>query len=123
MGGAYIFIESSWLSKSLSKYFESDEAYSDFQEYLAKFPDKGSVIPGAAPLRKVRWGDVRRGKGARGGIRVVYLHVPAVRVIVLLDVFDKDTTSDLSKEDLKELATLASKLSEELKNRFLKENQ
>ncbi len=34
----------------------------------------GDVIQGAGDLRKLRWADKRRGKGKRGGLRVIYFY-------------------------------------------------
>ena len=41
-------------------------------------------MPGCGGLRKVRIADPRRGKGKRGGIRVIYLHVPEASVVYLM---------------------------------------
>jgi hypothetical protein len=35
-------------------------------------PEAGDVIEGTGGLRKLRHGDPRRGKGKRGGLRVIY---------------------------------------------------
>jgi hypothetical protein len=35
-------------------------------------PEAGDVIPGTGGLRKLRFADERRGKGKRGGLRVIY---------------------------------------------------
>ncbi|MEM5387217.1 hypothetical protein VSR68_26975 [Paraburkholderia phymatum] len=37
-------------------------------------PEAGDAIKGAGGLRKVRFGDARRGKGKRGGLRVIYYY-------------------------------------------------
>jgi hypothetical protein len=37
-----------------------------------KSPDAGDVIEGTGGLRKLRFADLRRGKGKRGGLRVIY---------------------------------------------------
>jgi len=75
------------------------------------------VITGAAPLRKLRWADKRRGKGTRGGLRVIYLHIPDLRVIYMLDVYDKDEADDLTRDDHRELQDLARQLADELRAR------
>ena len=41
--------------------------------YLIDHLNAGSVIPGAAGVRKLRW--AAKGKGERGGARIVYLYV------------------------------------------------
>ena len=42
------------------------------QTTLMKSPAAGDVIEGTGGLRKLRFADVRRGKGKRGGLRVIY---------------------------------------------------
>lgn len=86
MRGTYLFIEAIDFTAVVKDYFRNDEAYADFQSELANQPDKGDVIPGATPLRKLRWGDKRRGMGKRGGLRVIYIHIPDLQVLFMLDV-------------------------------------
>lgn len=52
----------------------SDEEFLVLQQALMARPDAGDVIPGAGGLRKLRFADRRRGKGTRGGLRVIYFH-------------------------------------------------
>jgi hypothetical protein len=118
VNGSYLFIESSDFTLNVKHYFGSDDGYADFQTALARNPDQGDVIRGGSPLRKLRWGDHRRGKGKRGGLRVIYIHVPEHRVLFLLDVYDKDEADDLTREERKELQALALRLVEELNRRF-----
>jgi hypothetical protein len=117
MSGTYLFIEAIDFTSTVKGYFGSDEAYADFQSELAEQPEKGAVIPGASPLRKLRWGDKRRGMGKRGGLRVIYIHIPDLRVLFMLDVYGKDEADDLTGGEKKELQTLAKQLVEELRER------
>ena len=55
----------------------SDEEFSALQHALMAQPEAGDVIPGAGGLRKLRFADRRRGKGTRGGLRVIYFHFSA----------------------------------------------
>ena len=77
-------------------------------------------MPGCGGLRKIRWADARRGKGKRGGLRVVYQTIPRVRVIVLVDVHDKDEADDLTADEKKRLGRLAKATESELIQRMLK---
>ena len=86
MSETYLFIEAIDFTSNVRSYFGSDEAYAEFQAELAVDPDKESVIPGAAPIRKIRWGDRRRGMGKQGGLRVIYIHIPDIRVLFMLDL-------------------------------------
>jgi hypothetical protein len=70
-------------------------------------PEMGVVMPGCGGLRKLRIGDPGRGKGKRGGARVIYLDVPEAGVVFFLDVYGKDEKDDLSPREKKVLKTLA----------------
>lgn len=49
-----------------------DQGFCDFQNLLMKNPESGDVIEGTGGLRKIRFADAKRGKGKRGGLRVIY---------------------------------------------------
>ena len=96
------FIESPAFTRHLSDYL-SDEGYRALQNELAGNPQAGDLMPGTGGFRKVRWADPRRGKGRRGGLRIVYYYFPLDREIWLLTLFDKDEASDLSPKEKKAL--------------------
>jgi hypothetical protein len=56
-------------------------------------------MPGCGGLRKLRITDPGRGKGKRGGARVIYLHAPEANVFYLITVYSKDQNDDLSGEE------------------------
>jgi hypothetical protein len=66
-------------------------------------PEAGDLIPGTGGLRKLRFGDERRGKGKRGGLRVIYYWWDAGSQFWLFTVFDKDEMSDLTASERKVL--------------------
>jgi len=66
-----VFKEMSAFERVRSNYF-NDAEFSKFQKYLMDNPESGDVIAGTGRLRKIRWSDSQRGKGKRGGIRVIY---------------------------------------------------
>lgn len=70
---------------------------------LAANPKAGDVMPGTGGFRKVRWSDPRRGKGRRGGLRVIYFYFSADWQIWLMAVYGKDEMSDLSAPEKKAL--------------------
>jgi mRNA-degrading endonuclease RelE of RelBE toxin-antitoxin system len=111
------FIETAGFTQALPQFFEDDDAYRLFQEALLASPDRGDVIPGCGGLRKVRWRDPRRGKGSRGGLRILYLHVPDARVILLLRVYDKDRIDDLTDSQREALAAQAERFKGEMLRR------
>ena len=56
-------------------------------------------------LSKAALADARRGKGRRGGLRIIYYHLKSDHQIWLMTVFDKDEASDLSPKENKALKT------------------
>jgi len=68
------FIEAPMFTALIAEYMEDDE-YRAFQSFLAGEPEAGDVIPGTGGFRKLRWADRRRGKGKRGGLRVIYYYL------------------------------------------------
>jgi hypothetical protein len=58
-------------------------------------PEAGDVIPDAGGLRK-RFGDARRGKGKRGGLRVIYFWWEVGCQFWLFTLYGKGEMRDLS---------------------------
>lgn len=52
--------------------------------------------PPPGGLRKLRFGDARRGKGRRGGLRVIYYYWASGPEFRLFTLYDKDEADDLS---------------------------
>lgn len=65
------FFEAPSFTRHLAKYLDEDQ-YRALQNTLASAPAMGDLIPGTGGFRKLRWADKRRGKGRRGGLRVIY---------------------------------------------------
>jgi len=57
------------------------------------------VIPGTGGFRKIRWADARRGKGRRGGLRVIYYYFADEQQVWLMTLYDKDEASDLTHRE------------------------
>ena len=79
----------------------SDEQYRQLQLQLAVRPTDGHVIPGTGGLRKVRW--VGKGRGKRGGCRVIYYWHSASKRLLMLFVFGKNERADLTATQKKTL--------------------
>jgi hypothetical protein len=98
------FVEAPAFSRYVADYLE-DDAYRAFQLSLAENPVVGDVMPGTGGFRKVRWADPRRGKGRRGGLRIIYFYFESERQIWLMTLYDKSEVSDLSAREKKMLKT------------------
>jgi len=76
-----------------------DEEYRNFQLYLMTNPEAGNVIPHSEGLRKVRWAS--KGKGKRGGLRIIYYNRLNNGKIWLLAIYAKGELEDLTIDELK----------------------
>ncbi len=92
----------------------SDAEYSAFQQFLAAHPHAGDPIPGLGGLRKVRWS--AKGRGKRGGARVIYLLLVHPGLIYLFQAYTKGDLADLSPDQKKRLRTAL----EDIKNHHAK---
>ena len=109
------FVEMPAFERMRERYL-NDEAYSRLQELLLLAPELGDLIQGTGGLRKVRFRDARRGKGKRGGLRVIYYYWLGAAEFWLFTVYDKNEVADLTREQKERLRM---QLSAELKRRTL----
>lgn len=79
----------------------TEEERGEFAAFIAERPDAGDVVPGSGGIRKVRWS--RAGKGKSGGVRVIYYVRTAEEDLVLLTLYAKSTTDNLTGAKLKEI--------------------
>jgi hypothetical protein len=107
------FVEAPAFTRYLSMYL-ADEDYRQLQNRLASNPELGDVMSGTGGFRKLRWIDARRGKGRRGGLRIIYYYFFADQQIWLMTLYDKNEASDLSPSVKK---TLKKAIEEELRAR------
>lgn len=105
-----LFIELPAFARHRVSYLD-DEGFRSLQNALLEHPEAGDVIEGTGGLRKVRHADVRRGKGKRGGLRVIYFWWRAGSQFWLFTLYGKDKMDDLSA---KERAALRDMLKREL---------
>lgn len=68
---------------------------------MAAEPDAGDVMPGTGGARKLRWSG--RGKGKRGGLRVITFYSGPPVPVFLLAAFGKGKKIDLSAAERNEL--------------------
>jgi len=82
----------------------ADEEYRSLQLVLLLQPRAGRVIRGSGGLRKLRWS--RRGRGKRGGIRVIYFWQESSAAFYMLYAFRKNEQEDLTAAQLRTLSRL-----------------
>jgi len=97
-----VFVELPAFSRHRAEYL-NDEGFRELQDALMKAPEAGDLIEGTGGLRKLRHADPRRGKGKRGGLRVIYYWWDGGPQFWLFTVYDKDEMADLTPKDKKAL--------------------
>jgi hypothetical protein len=79
----------------------TDDERGSFCAYIGEHPNVGDVVPESGGLRKVRWR--REGSGKSGGVRVVYYTRTAEGELILLTLYAKSKTDNLTGTKLKEI--------------------
>jgi hypothetical protein len=97
-----VFVELPAFARHRADYLD-DDAFRALQNLLMKHPQAGDPIPGTGGLRKMRFADARRGKGKRGGLRVIYFWWDAGLQFWLFTLYDKDELTDLTPQQCKTL--------------------
>jgi hypothetical protein len=92
-----IFIELPAFERNRERYL-NDESFGRLQQLLMRDPEAGDVIEGTGGLRKARFADARRGKGKRGGLRVIYYYWAGGPEFWLFTLYDKDELEDLTRK-------------------------
>lgn len=97
-----VFVETPVFTRLLGDNL-TDESYRKLQRALMENPELGVVMPSTGGFRKVRWEDSCRGKGKRGGLRVIYYYLSTDQRVWLFTLYDKDESADLSNAEKKAL--------------------
>jgi hypothetical protein len=85
----------------------SDDEYKDLQVFLSANPAAGNIIPGSNGLRKLRWNI--KGKGKRGGSRIIYYWVKPKDMLLMLFLFKKNEQTNITADQLKRLRNILTK--------------
>ena len=99
------FMETPIFTREVKKYLTDDE-YRSLQTALIFRPEQGPLIPETGGLRKVRLGG--RGKGKRGGYRIIYYWNKPTETFYMLLVYPKSKQEDLTPMQRKLLGKIVS---------------
>lgn len=97
----YTFIETPLFTRLVSEHL-TDEEYAALQDALAAVPESGALIRGSGGLRKLRWS--ARGRGKRGGVRVIYCLRSRAGVIWMLTIYAKNVADSIPTRVLRKIA-------------------
>lgn len=93
-----IFVESKAFAAKVFTILTEAELFS-LENTLLDDPETGDLIPGGGGLRKIRVAS--RGKGKRGGSRVIYYWYVTPEKIQFCRIYEKSAQADVSKTELK----------------------
>lgn len=97
-----VFVELPAFARHRADYLD-DEGFRGLQNAMMANPEAGDTIEGTGGLRKMRHPDPRRGKGKRGGLRLIYFWWEAGRQFWLFAIYDKDEMDDLTPGECRRL--------------------
>ncbi len=96
----FTVVETSLFQKQWPTYWNEEER-GEFAAYISVSPSAGDVVPNSGGIRKVRWR--RAGAGKSGGVRVIYFTRTAEEEVVLLLIYAKAQTDNITGPKLKEI--------------------
>ncbi|MCK9294812.1 MAG: type II toxin-antitoxin system RelE/ParE family toxin [Desulfobulbaceae bacterium] len=96
----FVFVELNPFAAVRDKYLSDDE-FVALQLYLTEHPEDGDVIPHSGGCRKLRW--AVRGRGKRGGVRVIYFLRLDPGQIVLVTMYAKNVQENIDPKLLRRL--------------------
>lgn len=100
-----VFVELPAFERHRAEYLD-DGGFRQLQQMLMRHPQAGDLMEGTGGLRKLRFADERRGKGKRGGLRVIYFYWDGGHQFWLFTLYDKDEMADLTPKERAQLKTM-----------------
>ena len=92
-----------------------DDLLRFIQDLILEDPEVGPTVAGTGGVRKMRAPDPSRGKGKRGGLRILYLDLPDRERTYLLYLYGKNEAEDLTASEKKQFKILVDGIKGEVK--------
>lgn len=96
----FTFVESTAFDRFRPMYLD-DEDYANLQRFMVANPEAGDVVPRSGGVRKLRWRV--RGRGKRGGLRVIYRVRYDPDELWMLTIYSKSELDDVPGHILRQL--------------------
>ena len=91
----------------------SEAERAEFTDYIARHPEAGAIVQGTGGIRKVRW--AAKGKGKRGGARVVYFFYTPDNPLYLVAAYAKGDRENFTEADRKAYAAMSVEIKSKLR--------
>ena len=86
----------------------TDEEREQLIGFVGANPEMGDIVPESGGVRKLRW--AAKGKGKRGGVRIIYYFHSHAFPVFLLTVYAKNQKANLTRAERNELRDLVPRL-------------
>ncbi|PIU00113.1 MAG: hypothetical protein COT74_07110 [Bdellovibrionales bacterium CG10_big_fil_rev_8_21_14_0_10_45_34] len=105
-----LFVQSTGFYRILNHRPDGEEILRRIEWEILNNPEVGDLVQSTGGVRKMRIADHSRGKGKRGGMRVLYLDLPDRNHTHLIWIYSKDDADDLSPSGKKMIRLLVEKI-------------
>lgn len=95
------FIEVPMFTKKWQELGLTDEELRKLENVLLENSKAGDAIQGTGGLRKIRVAMENKGKGKRGGARVIYVDIEVKEIIYFINVYTKNEKDNLTEDEKK----------------------
>jgi hypothetical protein len=92
-----------------------DDLLRSIEDAILENPEAGATVAGTGGVRKLLAPDPSRGKGKRGGLRILYLDLPDKERTYLLYLYGKNEAEDLTTQEKKIFKELVAEIKGESK--------
>jgi mRNA-degrading endonuclease RelE of RelBE toxin-antitoxin system len=96
----FSFVETKLFTRLVQEYL-SEAEYAELQSFLIEHPEAGDIIPRSGGVRKLRWR--AKGRGKRGGFRVIYYARLAQGQIWMLTMYPKSVAENIPAHLLRQI--------------------
>ncbi|NGZ77986.1 addiction module toxin RelE [Saccharibacillus alkalitolerans] len=104
------FVELSSFTSAWRQLGLTEDDLLELETILMKSPKAAPVIRGTGGLRKIRFAPSHTNKGKSGSYRVTYLDIDQEFLIILLVVFNKSESDNLSQAERNNLKKIVERL-------------
>jgi hypothetical protein len=115
---SFWFVETRSFTANWGKCGLSVQDLLNMEDAIIADPTRGPVIAGTGGMRKMRYSPDSTNQGKRGGFRVCYAHFERYSGIVLLFVYSKKSSGNLSPAEKKAAKDLLVRLERELQRKY-----
>ena len=106
------FIEVPMFTKKWHELGLTDEELRNLENVLLENPKAGDAIQGTGGIRKISVWMESKGRGKRGGARVIYVDIEVKETIYFINVYTKNEKDDLTEDEKKAFKTMVKILKE-----------